>query len=184
MSLKVVISGSFRKHLRDFQVVMNKFRSQNVDVLAPASAEAINPEAEFVVLSSDSVALSNYKLEINYLKQIGRSNFHYIYNPNGYVGKSAAAEMAFAGLKGIPVIVAEEIKTFSGDIPIETQKILRIIGQDVVGVEDISLARLQDCLTEKLACQRGQLSSRYISKDNRAFLSALIKELILELRTS
>lgn len=178
MNLKVVISGSFRKHLSELEFVVSKFKSQGIKVLGPLTTSPVNAKAEFVILSSDNPLLSNCKLEINYMRQIGASDFHYIYDLNGYIGYSVAAEMAYAKIKGIPIIMSEEIKIFSVDIPIEAQEILRFIGRDIVGVNDISTDSIRRC--------RERILNRLepISKKDRLVLSRLVKSLLRNLAIS
>jgi hypothetical protein len=178
MNLKVVISGSFKKHLSELEFVVSKFKSQGIKVLGPLTTRPVDPKAEFVILSSDNPLLSNCKLEINYMRQIGISDFHYIYDLNGYIGYSVAAEMAYAKIKGIPIIMSEEIKVFSVDIPIEAHKVLRFIGREIISVNDISTYSIQRCQEKFLS------KPEPISKSDRFILSSLVKGLLKNLAAS
>jgi len=175
MNLSVAISGSFRKHLSELKFVISKFESEGIKVLCPLTTNTIDPKAEFIVLTSDDPSLSNSKLEMNYMRKIGSSDFHYIYNLNGYIGYSVAAEIAYARLKGISIIMSEEIKNFSTDIPVESHKILMSIGKNIVHVDDISIDSVQGCRNKILN------KEDYISKNDYLILSNLIKALIKNL---
>lgn len=178
MKLSVAISGSFRKHLNELKLVISKFGLEGIRVLCPLTTNSIDPEAEFVVLASDDPSLPNYKLEMNYMRQIGSSDFHYIYNLNGYIGYSVAAEMAYAKLKGIPIIMSEEIKNFSINIPMEAHRILRSIGETIVYVDNISIDSIRSCQNKILN------KKNFISKNDNLILLNLIKALIKQLSAS
>lgn len=174
----VAISGSFRKHLNELKLVVSKFESEGISVLCPQTTNSVNPKAKFIVLTSDDPLLSNCKLEMNYMRKIGASYFHYICNLNGYVGLSVAAEMAYSILKGIPIIMSEEIKNFSTDIPPKAHKILKSIGINIICVDDISVSNIQNCRDTIVYKQE------FISKDDTLILLSLIRNLIKQLSTS
>jgi hypothetical protein len=94
-TLTVVISGSFRRHLRGIQGMICEFESLGVKVLSPALSDASNPGSEFVVLKSDTIT-DPKELELNHLHAIEQASVLYIYNPDGLIGNSTLMEMGYA----------------------------------------------------------------------------------------
>lgn len=114
-----VISGSFRKHMEQIGKILDNFERANIKVLAPATGEVINPDEPFVLLVTDDPNKPSHKLEMDFMREIRRADFLYVADIGGYIGESAATEMAYARLKNLPIVVAEQIKTFSDAIPKE-----------------------------------------------------------------
>jgi hypothetical protein len=125
MNTKVVISGSFRKHLSEIGKASSKFKDAGVKVLAPLTQDTINSNADFVILETDDPQKTADVLEKDFMSKIAKSSFLYIANIEGYIGKSTGAEMCFAILNNIPIVVAEKINKFSSDIPVFIENILK-----------------------------------------------------------
>lgn len=105
--MKLVISGSFRKHLAEIDRARELFLASGIEVLAPRSAESAGMKKEFVVLRTDAPDASPYELELDFLRQIERADFLFVMNVDGYIGQSVRAEIAHARLAGVPVVFAE-----------------------------------------------------------------------------
>jgi len=67
----------------------------------------------------------------------------YVANIDGYLGKSAATEAAYARLKGLPIITAEEIKTISDEIPLDVQHLIREGIRGSIPIDAISREKLE-----------------------------------------
>lgn len=125
MKIKTVISGSFRKHLNEIGVGLEAFRKAGIEVLAPVSKNTIEGRANFVFLSTDDPKKSAYVLEKEFMSNITKSDFLYVANVRGYIGKSVAAEIGLALIHSIPIVAAEEIKEFSDEIPVFAHALLK-----------------------------------------------------------
>lgn len=123
--MKVVISGSFRKHLQDINQALKNFNKSEVKVLAPQTAEVINNKGGFVFIATDDPKKSADVLEKEFMANIKRANFLYVANAGGYVGQSMATEMGVAIINNVPIIVAEEIKVFSDQISNKAQELIK-----------------------------------------------------------
>lgn len=107
-SIFTVISGSFRKHLKEISQLKDALEMSGIVVLSPTSAKAINPNDEFIVLDSDPI--DNPKLlQDSVFAKIRKSSFLMVANVNGYIGAAATMEIGYAIATGIPVYVLEEV---------------------------------------------------------------------------
>jgi len=140
--METVISGSFRKYLAEIKKVVQSFGEAGITVLAPNVGEgAVNPDEEFIVLAEDDPTKPERKLEMEFLEKIRKASFLYVADVGGYVGRSAATEMAFARLNNVPVLTAEPIESFSSDIDSAALRYLRHTVKDVLPVSEIKRER-------------------------------------------
>lgn len=94
----VVIIGSFRRDLAEIGAIAQGMRELGVVVLSPLSHESIDPGSEFVILRSDCPSKSPRTLQRDVLAKMPTASLVYLVNPTGYVGMTAAAEVAFSAL--------------------------------------------------------------------------------------
>ncbi len=137
-TIKVVISGSFRKHLQFVDITLKKFIKSKIKVLAPLSAKAVNREKSFIYLRTDKKGKSAYVLEKEFIANIKKADFLYVANIKGYVGYSVAAEISTALLYGVPVLLSEKIREFSGKIPNSTQKLFKNLSFAKLSIKEIT----------------------------------------------
>ena len=175
---KTVISGSFRKHMEQIGKALKGFERADVKVLAPATKEIINPNEEFIILASDDPNSPPHKLEMDFMREIRNADFLYVADIDGYVGQSAATEMAYAGLKNLPVVVAEVIKTFSSEIPEEAQELLRKTVTGTLGISDISKEKIAE-----LKQNFSNIETQNLTAEEIGVLRSLIKKLLKDLKT-
>ncbi len=175
-NVETVVSGSFRKYMEQIGQALEAFKKADVKVLAPATKEAVNPEESFIILATDDPNKPPHKLEMDFMREIRKADFLYVADVEGYVGESAATEMAYARLKGLPVIIAEEIKTFSREISEEAQELLKKATSGVLPIADISKEKIAE-LKEGLA----GLETLDLTKQESNVLLSLIKKLLRNL---
>jgi hypothetical protein len=99
-TLCTVISGSFRKHLKELMLLKAALQKNHVTVLSPAGHAATNPSEEFIVLDSDPVTHPKL-LQDSVFAKIRRSTFLVVANIDGYLGKAATLEIGYAISVGI-----------------------------------------------------------------------------------
>lgn len=85
--MKVVISGSFRKHLQGILDLKNELEKRGITVLKPDKIQTIdNPDRpDFVKFDGEEV-IPPLVLEMQYLKAIRECDVHIIYNKDSYLG--------------------------------------------------------------------------------------------------
>src|SRR5688572_19747006 len=91
----IAISGSFRKHFEEIQVVRSKLEELGVCVLSPQRATIRDEQSGFVLLTSDKTD-DPQTLESQHLEFIREANALYVVNPGGYLGHSVALEIGWA----------------------------------------------------------------------------------------
>ena len=174
----IVVSGSFRKHMEQIGKALEGFEKAGVKVLAPVTKERINPDEEFIILATDDPSKPPHGLEKDFMREIRKVNFLYVADVDGYVGQSAATEMAYARLKNTPIVIAETIKTFADEIPEEAQKLLRQSVSGALGISDISKEKV-----EELKKSFSDLEMQSLIKEEVNILQSLIKKLLKNLKS-
>ncbi len=175
---ETVISGSFKeKYLEHIGQIREHFERVGITVRAPKSALARDSEAAFVVLLTDDPSQARVEHEKNFLRDIRNASFHYIADLDGRVGQSVATEMAYARLKGIPVIAEEEIKEFADEVPEEVKSLLLETVREVLPFESMTAENIGE-IHERLE----QVELPNLEPSQVAVLRKMIKSLLGTLR--
>jgi len=100
-NMKVVISGSFRKHLQGILKLKEELEKRGIEVIKPDRVKTIknidNPD--FVKFEGEE-NMHPYVLEREYFKAIEECDAHIIYNEGSYFGNSATYELGASMTKG------------------------------------------------------------------------------------
>lgn len=99
--MKVVISGSFRKHLQDILKLKKELEEQGIEVIKPNKVKTIDniDNPDFVKFEGEENT-HPYMLEWEYFDAIRQCDAHIIYNKDSYLGKSATYELGASMTKG------------------------------------------------------------------------------------
>jgi hypothetical protein len=108
-ALFTVISGSYRKHLRQIVRLKQILEHLHVVVLSPSGDVAVNPDDEFIILDSDPVSHPKL-LQDSVFAKIRRSTFLTVANVRGYLGCAAVLEIGYAIGLGISIYTLEPIE--------------------------------------------------------------------------
>lgn len=94
--MKVVISGSFRKHLSGIIQLKLQLEDDGIEVLKPNNIDVIdNPNnPEFIKFKGEE-NISEFDLQMQYFNEIFHCDAHIIYNKDGYIGSSALHELFY-----------------------------------------------------------------------------------------
>ena len=118
MSSKCVLTasiiGSFRKYYETVKDAIRVFETAGIAVLSPKYASVVNPEAEFVILNTDAPELDEIEIQLIALHRIMRSDFVYVCNIAGYVGRTTCYEIGRVLERRIPLFFMEVPK----DLPV------------------------------------------------------------------
>ena len=104
--MKVVISGSFRKHMEEIIKLKQQLERDGIEVIKPNNIDTIdNPEnPEFIKFNGEE-SMSEYELQQQYYRAIETCDAHIIFNKGGYIGKSALYELFYgAGINSFSKI--------------------------------------------------------------------------------
>lgn len=101
-AIRVVICGSFRRDIASLMEVHEALRDIGCEVLSPRTARPHRERQGFVFMAGESW-FSPEAIEANHLNSIVASDFVWLHCPDGYVGPTATAEVAFAVSSAVPV---------------------------------------------------------------------------------
>ena len=95
--MKVVISGSFRRHLQGILNLKDELEKRGITVLKPDKIQTVeNPDRpDFVKFEGEEV-IPPLVLEMQYLKAIRECDAHIIYNEDSYFGNRALRELGYS----------------------------------------------------------------------------------------
>ncbi|UCI07344.1 hypothetical protein [Mesorhizobium sp. B1-1-8] len=104
-NLKVVVSGSFHRHMPAIREAIKHLQSMGVEVLSPSDSEGVDSANDFVFLAGDTVR-SIKAIEDRHLECIRAADFLWVVCPDGYTGSSTCLEIGAAIGFGVPVFAA------------------------------------------------------------------------------
>lgn len=107
-ALKVVISGSYRKHLKELYELKSFLTARGFEVLSPSGDKALNPRDEFVILNTDPVEDPRI-LQDSIFAKMRQASFQVVLNKDGYLGKASVLEIGYAISLGLQVLTTEPV---------------------------------------------------------------------------
>lgn len=113
--MKISIIGSFRKYYDSIKQIILLLRKNGIEVLSPQGTEIMNSVDDFVIFESDDCKLVPYQIQTITLNRILKSDAVYVYNPEGYVGRTTCYEIGVLRTTTIPLIFFERPR----DLPIQ-----------------------------------------------------------------
>ncbi len=156
-------------------MAIRNFEKANIKVLAPLTKETLNSNDNFVFLATDDTNKSADILEKEFMFNIKKADFLYIANVGGYIGKSVATEMGFALMNHVPIVVAEEIKDFSDEIPETAQELLKKSVFRQLSINEIALETIAELNLTKFIPFN-------LSSDETELLQSLVEKLLESLK--
>lgn len=109
------IIGSFRKYYDDIVTVIEEFEQNGVRILSPKVSTIINPGDEFVILASDNAELTKEQIQAQVFENEKKSDFVYVWNPEGYLGRTTCYEIGRIVERGDKPIYYKDVPK---DLPI------------------------------------------------------------------
>lgn len=113
--LSVSLIGSFRKHYQEVEKAARVFIDAGLAINSPPISRIIDRNREFVRFDSDSPLTSDCDIQAATLAKILASDFVYVVNPRGYIGRMTAYELGRIHERKMAVYYAE----FPRDLPVE-----------------------------------------------------------------
>lgn len=132
-SISATISGSFNKYLDQIKEKILEFEHEGIKVLSPKPSRQVSLSSGFVVLESDKEVPQ--EIELSHLKAISQSDFLYVVNPKGYIGKSVALEIGYALSRSIPVYSLEHPRDYVFSFFVRPEKSVRAIKQSLTNMQ-------------------------------------------------
>ena len=103
MAYKVSIIGSFQKYYEDVVKLIQLFRQNDLWVASPKESRINGRVDDFVLFESDNPLYTPEEIQMITLDRILSSDAVYVFNPNGYVGRTTCYEIGFCLCKAIPL---------------------------------------------------------------------------------
>jgi nucleoside 2-deoxyribosyltransferase len=123
MANSVAIIGSFQKYYNDILDLIKLFKNTGLHVLSPKESYINRRIDDFVIFKSDNQEYSPEEIQMITLNKIISADCVYVYNPNGYVGKTTCYEIGFCFAKKKPVFFFDN----PIDLPIPVLKQKQVI---------------------------------------------------------
>lgn len=123
MAYQVAIIGSFQKYYDDILSIIILFKQAGLHVLSPKESFVSDRIKDFVIFESDRKDYNPAEIQMITLEKILKADAVYVYNPNGYVGKTTCYEIGFCFSKNKPIY----FYSYPDDLPIpivESKQIL------------------------------------------------------------
>ncbi|GAA1018907.1 hypothetical protein Aple_025420 [Acrocarpospora pleiomorpha] len=113
----VALIGSFRQHYPHVLAAAQVFLDNGIAVKSPPMSWITNPGREFVRFASDPPRSSDHAIQAGTLEKIFASDFVYVVNPGGYIGRTTAYELGRVRERGLAVFYAEPPEDLPIDVP-------------------------------------------------------------------
>jgi ADP-ribose pyrophosphatase YjhB (NUDIX family) len=124
----VSLVGSFRQHYPEVLKAAQVFSDAGMVVKSPPLSP-IATHGDFVRFASDPPLSSDHAIQAATLEKIFSSDFVYVVNPDGYIGRTTAYELGRIHERGVAVFYAEPPE----DLPIDVPDGTVVSPQDLVG---------------------------------------------------
>lgn len=97
------IIGSFRKYYSTVLNIIEVFENTGISILSPRKSNIVDPDEEFIILASDNPHHNAIEIQLIALHRILRSDFVYVYSPEGYIGRTTCYEIGRIVERKIPL---------------------------------------------------------------------------------
>jgi ADP-ribose pyrophosphatase YjhB (NUDIX family) len=122
--------GSFRQHYEEVLEAARIFIAAGMTVKSPPISRITNPGQDYVRFESDPPLSLDRHIQAVTFEKIFSSDFVYVVNPGGYIGRTTAYELGRIHERGMAVYFAEVPK----DLPIEVPAGTVVSPRDLVAV--------------------------------------------------
>lgn len=113
----VSLVGSFRQHYEEVVKAAGVFAAAGMLVKSPPVSKIVDRGRGFVRFESDPVLATDRELQAAALGKIFTSDFVYVVDPGGYIGRATAYELGRIHERGMAVYYAEPPGDLAIDVP-------------------------------------------------------------------
>ena len=118
MIKSIAIIGSFQKYYEDVVGLISFFTNNGLRVTSPYKSRIDEKRRGFVIFEADDKSLTDIDIQNDTLRKIFLSEAVYVYNPEGYVGKTTCYEIGILMCKRKPLYFFE----YPEDLPVPVSK--------------------------------------------------------------
>lgn len=105
--MKIAIIGSFRKYYSEIKEIIILFQKNGIEVVSPNNSEITDSIEDFVIFASDNKKLTPVEIQTETLNKILNADMVYVFDPEGYVGRTTCYEIGVLRTTNIPLIFME-----------------------------------------------------------------------------
>lgn len=120
---KVVICGSFQKHMKEINELMDKLNEYNIEILSPWTKEVVQETlgTDFILLRGQELLneRDSWRHKFDHMNKFIKADAIIVCNPNGTIGKGTMFEFGFMTAYSKRIIFTEEPKDLSIMFPFE-----------------------------------------------------------------
>ena len=116
MAYSIAIIGSFQKYYQEICEVIGFFRENGLFVTSPSGTEITDKIDDFVIFKSDCPEYSPPEIQMITLEKIMKADAVYVYNPNGYIGRTTSYEIGFCFSRKNPYTFINHLKIFQSQL--------------------------------------------------------------------
>lgn len=128
LDVDVPIVSSYRReqHVDELKTAARYFNDLGFSTYPSHLQNPVKIDDEFVFFSGNLETLGNNKrrIEIEFLKSIYRAKLVYVVATNGYLGRSASIELAYAMLINVPIALSQPITEFGEEVPYKLKSVI------------------------------------------------------------
>lgn len=122
MANSIAIIGSFRKYYEQVSEIITYFTDSGYVVQSPSKSKICKSIEKFVVFESDNPSYTPAEIQMITLNKILSSDAIYVYNPDGYIGRTTCYEIGVCLTKKKPVYFYQQPNDLP--IPVDNKQIL------------------------------------------------------------
>lgn len=152
MAYQVAIIGSFQKYYNEILSIIKLFKQVGLYVLSPKESFISGKIEDFVVFDSDQKNYTPSEIQMITLEKILKADAVYVYNPNGYVGRTTCYEIGFCFSKKKPVY----FYNYPNDLPIPIVENKQVLRPEVFA--SMVLQKDELFITDYNLCEEGKKS--------------------------
>ncbi|WP_353068005.1 NUDIX hydrolase [Amycolatopsis sp. DG1A-15b] len=116
----VAIIGSFRQHLGEVREAARVFVEAGFTVKSPPMDRVRDGNRGHIVFTSDPIDATDHQIQTETFYKIFSSDFVYVVNPGGYIGRTTSYELGQIHQRGMAVYYAEPPLDLPIDVPADT----------------------------------------------------------------
>lgn len=152
MSYQVAIIGSFQKYYDEILSIIKLFKQAGLYILSPKESFISSRIEDFVIFGSDRKDYTPAEIQMITLEKILKADAVYVYNPNGYVGKTTCYEIGFCFSKNKPIY----FYNYPDDLPIPIEESKQILNPKEFA--NLMSNKEEEFITNYNLCKEGEKS--------------------------
>lgn len=172
MGKRVAIIGSFRKYYEQVVELIDLFNATGIYVTSPKKSTICSKIDDFVIFESDNEKHTPEEIQMITLDKILAADCIYVYNPEGYLGRTTCYEIGFCFSRSKPIYFSN--RPIDLPIPVNQEQIV-----SPVEFSKIILSEGIDFLLDYKMCEEANNSFRRIFNEETTSVFRSSKNVVI-----